>query len=735
MVSRNVVRILAALLLALALVACGGGAGPVGDDNGKTPAPGTYTVSGTVVDADDNALQGVTLGVAGSSTKTETDADGKWSLSDLTGTSVITPTHADYTFNPASQTVTKAASNINFIGTKTSGTTQLGITITASSETAGFEEPIELVATVTGDDAASAGITWTVDPNAGQLSENTGKEVAWTTPDNVGRYTITATATANGRTATDSVEVAVCDSGCIYTLEDLGNVRNDLMANYYVMNDIDASETQTDWGAEGFPPIGSETEPFTGTFDGQGYTISGLTIKTSNKDNVGLFGFVGRSGVIQDLNLEDVEVVGSERVGALVGTNNGGTITRANASGSIEGVSLIGGLAGFNENDGEIRNSSTHASVTARGNQSADIGGLVGKNEGTVAESSSAGDVSGYRTVGGLAGRNASSGEVIDSSSSSDVTGVHQAIGGLIGRDEGPVHGSFSTGNVSGNLDVGGLLGQHYNVPLSNSYSTGNVKGDGTQKKNIGGLIGSVYTSGAGPHNIHVTGAYSTGDVEGKSNVGGLIGRSFALNLEESYSEGKVTGTGNNVGGLIGYADTETKVFGTYSASIVKGFGNVGGLVGHNYRGIISQSYSLPHEATGPLDRDVTGWAYVGGLVGRNSHTIIDSYSWSSVSSSKEAGGLVGWNDTEGTIENSYSATVAVEGTQPYEGGLVGQGVNNAVVASYWDTESSGVFTSAGGTGKDTSEMQNPTTFSTWDTDIWEFPAGYYPNLKNNPRE
>src|SRR5699024_4262885 len=135
---------------------------------------------------------------------------------------------------------------------------------------------------------------------------------------------------------------------------------------------------------------------------------------------------------------------------------------------------------------------------------------------------------------------------------------------------------------------------------------------------------------------------------------------------------GEVTGTGNNVGGLIGYADTGTKVFGAYSTSIVKGFENVGGLVGHNYRGIISQSYSLPPEGMDLANRNVSGFGYVGGLVGRNSHTIIDSYSWSSVSSSKESGGLVGWNDSNGEIKSSYSATVAVEGAQPYEGGLVG---------------------------------------------------------------
>jgi hypothetical protein len=130
-----------------------------------------------------------------------------------------------------------------------------------------------------------------------------------------------------------------------------------------------------------------------------------------------------------------------------------------------------------------------------------------------------------------------------------------------------------------------------------------------------------------------------------------------------------------------------------------------GSLVGSNYGGTVSNCYS-----TG----NVTGGAGIGALVGYNSGTISNSYSTGSVSgeSSNSIGGLVG--DNGGTISNSYS-TCSVTGNLDIGsgdiGGLVGDN-GGTVSSSFWDTETSGQSSSDGGRGKNTTEMQDITTFS-----------------------
>ena len=188
-------------------------------------------------------------------------------------------------------------------------------------------------------------------------------------------------------------------------------------------------------------------------------------------------------------------------------------------------------------------------------------------------------------------------------------------------------------------------------------------------------------------------------DVTGQDFVGGLVGGNIGDGtISNSYATGSVTGTGNYVGDLVG-----------------------------DNRGTISNSY-----ATG----DVTGDSYVGGLVGDNSGTIDNSYATGSVTGKNYVGGLVGRNYS-GTITNSY-ATSSVTGTYSYVGGLVGY--NYATITnSYFDTATTGMTVACGSndtdatcsaTGKTTAQMQTPSTFSGWDTTIWELVQGQYPKLK-----
>ncbi|MCA1903003.1 MAG: hypothetical protein LDL53_12445, partial [Candidatus Hydrogenedens sp.] len=213
---------------------------------------------------------------------------------------------------------------------------------------------------------------------------------------------------------------------------------------------------------------------------------------------------------------------------------------------------------------------------------------------------------------------------------------------------------------------------------------------------------------------------YTTGGVSGSWDTGGFVGSNDGT-ITQSYSMGLVSGSWDT-GGFVGSNDgTITQ---SYSTGVVSGsyYGYVGGLVGWN-DGTITQSYS-----TGVVSGSYYG--YVGGLVGWNDGTITQSYSTGRVSGSYHGyvGGFVGWNG--GTITQSYS-TGGVSGSWSI-GGLVGWNDYGTITQSYWDKETSGRTTSAGGTGKTTAEMKQQATFVNWDfVNVWAMVEGEtYPYLQ-----
>jgi hypothetical protein len=264
------------------------------------------------------------------------------------------------------------------------------------------------------------------------------------------------------------------------------------------------------------------------------------------------------------------------------------------------------------------------------------------------------------------------------------VTGRLHNVGGLVGTNWGTVSNCYSTGNVTGDVGVGGLVGWNEAGTVNNSYSTASVTGE---DEHVGGL--------AGGNGGTVSNSYSTGSVSGSDQVGGLVGGNYRI-VSNSYSTGNVTGD-LYVGGLVGLNYFST-VDNSYSSGNVTGVDYVAGLVGINW-GTVSNSYS---------SGNVTGDWLVGGLVGENLGTVSNSYSTSSVTGDVNVGGLVGIN--WGTVSNSYS-TGSVTGNSSV-GGLVGLNHGGTVSNSFWDTETSGQATSAGGTGKTTAEMQDIATFS-----------------------
>jgi hypothetical protein len=166
------------------------------------------------------------------------------------------------------------------------------------------------------------------------------------------------------------------------------------------------------------------------------------------------------------------------------------------------------------------------------------IGSLVGYNSGSITSSYSSGTVTGNDHVGGLVGSNGWGGNITTSHSTATVIG-NEKVGGLAGRNGwGSITTSYSTGHVNGYWDVGGFVGRN-SGGVDLCFSTGMVNGT----SEVGGLAGSNF-GGIGR-------SYSTGPVSGKTRVGGLVGHSNDGRISASYAVGVVSGN-EGVGGLVG---------------------------------------------------------------------------------------------------------------------------------------------------------------------------------------
>ena len=151
-------------------------------------------------------------------------------------------------------------------------------------------------------------------------------------------------------------------------------------------------------------PIGNYENRYTGTFDGNGHTITGLTVNQKERGNVGLIGYLGSGGRVQNLTLENVNLNGNLYVGGVVGYSNNGTVTACTASGSINGKEYVGGIVGSNYLGTVTASYNTSSTV----NGSYLVGGVVGQNNKGIVTAcyNASGSIYGEVTVGGVVGDN-----------------------------------------------------------------------------------------------------------------------------------------------------------------------------------------------------------------------------------------------------------------------------------------------------------------------------------------
>ena len=230
---------------------------------------------------------------------------------------------------------------------------------------------------------------------------------------------------------------------------------------------------------DGWEPIGWDSTDevdfsFNTTFDGNQHTLSNLF--TAGRGYSGLFGRIGRSGVVRDVTLSDVNVSGTEVAGALVGENQG-LLIGIQSSGQVSGELHVGGLVGYNT--GFV----VYSHATGRVTSDRDAGGLVGYHQSNLISASYAtGPVTGAPAGGlvGTIGTPFQEATIRASYATGSVDG--SPAGGLVGHvyDEGMISASYATGRVSGGSRKSGLVGDDEGGTVTNSYWDTRTSGQGS---------------------------------------------------------------------------------------------------------------------------------------------------------------------------------------------------------------------------------------------------------------
>ncbi len=235
---------------------------------------------------------------------------------------------------------------------------------------------------------------------------------------------------------------------------------------------VNGSGEERRWNA-----IGSNSKKYSGTFDGQGFTISGLYYSNDKTTGgyIGLIATLDEGGLVKNVTVADSELSGYRYVGAIVGSNNGGTVENCHNDGTVVfgSGSNIGGIAGGSS--GTIIGCSSSGEVSS--DEGNNLGGIVGSSSGTVELCFNIGAVlsdccSDEHCVGGIAGENLD-GTIRNCYNVGDLSNKGAATGGIVGRaDRGTIENCHNVGDLSGKKDVGGIVGKTYNTPaISNCYS------------------------------------------------------------------------------------------------------------------------------------------------------------------------------------------------------------------------------------------------------------------------
>ncbi len=431
---------------------------------------------------------------------------------------------------------------------------------------------------------------------------------------------------------------------------------NDIVINENVLIDgvlnNELEDTFRNWFPIGYRCADNKEAQYTGAFNGQGHTISGIYCSMTQYSSYGV-GFIGYA--TDDCEILNLGIVDSyftngsaenAALGSLVGIFTGAKIQNCYNESRLVGESDTGGIAGRIAEGSQVINC---YNICKKINGGAFTGGIVGDSEGQVYNCYNTASIYGGEYTGGVCGSSGYHDETalvqncyntgrISGGSNAQVGGVvgydgcgtviynynkgdvfgGNFVGGVVGESLGYANYAYNTGNVSGKASVGGVFGTVHNdidncynegnvtatsdnvggiasgnwqISISDCYNTGTISGGGA---NTGGIVGVM----PGDESVgidYIRNCYNTGDIISTSDydsgvdVGGIVGEIHTVDIENCYNTGNINAVGDEVGGIAGYSD-EVCFTDCYNLGDISGGARVGGISGSIYGSIISGS-------------------------------------------------------------------------------------------------------------------------------------------------
>lgn len=318
-------------------------------------------------------------------------------------------------------------------------------------------------------------------------------------------------------------------------------------------------------------PIGNSSIAFTGNFDGNGHSVSGMFINTTSTHN-GLFG--NSSGTVQNLTVENSWVSGGKNTAGVVAVLRG---------------------------DGIVRNAKNKSSVIGKAESTAGVVALtsyVYSKKGIIENCGNYGFIQGEKLVAGI---------------------VASSDGGLTIRsvtNEGEVEGTYGVGGIAGHLgsstdldeaiNNANISGKEFTAGIASYFGdiycpANKIYGSMSNVKNVGKITGTNYTAGivGEAQCVSINEASNANDIVGNKFSGGISGHAQRAKIDAVYNNGDIFGS-YDVGGIVGYNE-EGVTSAAYSTGKVDGDSLVGLMIGYNYNTTMADYYYLEQGEQDPF--------------------------------------------------------------------------------------------------------------------------------------
>lgn len=425
----------------------------------------------------------------------------------------------------------------------------------------------------------------------------------------------------------------------------LNEMRNDLSAHYKLVSNIEIGEwIKSNLGSNGWIPIGTEGLPFTGTFDGNDYSITNLNC--SRQNNVGLFG-VTSNAQIKNLNLSLTNMTGIDNVGSLIGCSHGTEVSNIRVTGRSHGSNCVGGLIG-----------KIHDNCTTVGASYGEISKLTSVDNCDVEC-----DVNGENNIGGLIGEIYVSTEcIMDTKIAREEKKPYNGYWYMHCKIQKDIINSKFNGNISGLNNIGGIIGyvnldsHTYNsctfTPTQVSY-TYHYLCEAVSKVNIDNCVNLV------------------NNINGENNLGGIVGGSNGKKLKEVgtiYNHGYDAGPGPS--NILSINNCSS------NADINNCKDYIGGIVGYGHPSVIGLIKNCS------AGSNISGENYIGGVIGCGAFDVEECSANGNLNALSYIGGIVG-DGGNNILHCYYSGDIINQGN--YTGGICGnicKSIKQCIVSS-----------------------------------------------------